>query len=156
MSEVLFYHLTQTPLEKTLPELLEKSLERGWQVFVRTTTDERMKFLDDILWSYHDDRFLPHSIDGAGDETLQPILISKSEEVSNAADILMLVDGAGFEIDDVEKFKRICLLFDGNDAVATDAARADWKRISEANIPAKYWAQDSGRWVQKAESKPSD
>ena len=36
MTEVLFYHLQGTTLEKVLPPLLEKSLERGWRVAVQT------------------------------------------------------------------------------------------------------------------------
>ncbi|HWU99585.1 MAG TPA: DNA polymerase III subunit chi, partial [Devosia sp.] len=31
MSEILFYHLETQPLERVLPLLLEKSLERGWR-----------------------------------------------------------------------------------------------------------------------------
>ena len=32
MAEVLFYHLTSSPLEASLPEMLERSLARGWRV----------------------------------------------------------------------------------------------------------------------------
>ncbi|HEX4297004.1 MAG TPA: DNA polymerase III subunit chi, partial [Devosia sp.] len=31
MSEILFYHLEAQPLERALPLLLEKTLERGWR-----------------------------------------------------------------------------------------------------------------------------
>ncbi|MEA2951567.1 MAG: polymerase subunit chi, partial [Alphaproteobacteria bacterium] len=31
MTEMLFYHLQRQPLDKVLPTLLEKSLERGWR-----------------------------------------------------------------------------------------------------------------------------
>ena len=34
MTEILFYHLEAQPLEKVLPVLLEKSLERGWSAIV--------------------------------------------------------------------------------------------------------------------------
>ncbi len=151
MAEVLFYHLTQTPLEKTLPDLLEKSLQRGWRVVVQTGAKDRLKFLDDILWSYRDDAFLPH---GTGDEDAahQPILLTDKAEAQNAADVLMLVDGAALDVARAGDFDRVCLLFDGNDAAATDAARADWKAVTTANLPAKYWAQEGGRWVQKAAS----
>ena len=31
MTEIRFYHLTRKTLEQVLPELLEKTLARGWQ-----------------------------------------------------------------------------------------------------------------------------
>lgn len=41
MSEVLFYHLTESKLEDALPPLLDKSLERGWRVVVQAGDAER-------------------------------------------------------------------------------------------------------------------
>ena len=35
MTEVLFYHLEQQPLERVLPSLLERTLERGWRAVVQ-------------------------------------------------------------------------------------------------------------------------
>ena len=43
-----------------LPELLEKSYERGWRVVVQAASDERVDALDAHLWTYRDDNFLPH------------------------------------------------------------------------------------------------
>ena len=37
MGEIRFYHLTERPLERVLPVMLERSLERGWRVVVRGT-----------------------------------------------------------------------------------------------------------------------
>lgn len=152
MVEILFYHLTQTPLEKTLPGLLEKSLQRGWRVVVQTGDPARLEFLDNILWSYRDDAFLPHAVEGGEDVELQPIYLTQSADTPNGADVLMLVDGATLDVERAAEFSRVCLLFDGNDATATEAARTDWKAVTTAELPAKYWAQDGGRWSQKAES----
>ena len=63
MAEVLFYHLQQQPLEAVLPTLLQKSLERGWRAVVQVTTEERMSALDDHLWTFADESFLPHGTD---------------------------------------------------------------------------------------------
>ena len=35
MAELWFYHLERTELEKALPPLLEKCLQRGWRALVR-------------------------------------------------------------------------------------------------------------------------
>lgn len=49
MTEILFYHLTESKLEDALPPLLEKSLERGWKVAIQTVDEERRDFLDTHL-----------------------------------------------------------------------------------------------------------
>ena len=54
MAEVLFYRLSESPVEATLPGLIERSLERGWRVLVRVGTDAGLAFLDDQLHR-HDD-----------------------------------------------------------------------------------------------------
>ena len=43
MTEAVFYHLLRKPLEKALPELLEKSYERGWRVVVQAGSDDPAK-----------------------------------------------------------------------------------------------------------------
>ncbi len=154
MAEVLFYHLTQTPLERMLPELLEKSLQRGWRVLVKGGDSARLDFLNAALWTYRDDAFLPH---GTADDPMpadQPVYLTTTDEEPNSADILMLVDGATYPTQNMTKFTRVCLLFDGNDVDAVTAARADWKAVTAAKYPAKYWAQQDGSWAQKAENLP--
>ena len=60
MTEVLFYHLQNQPLEQVLPGLLEKCLERNWRAVVQLGSEERRDALDAHLWTYRDDGFLPH------------------------------------------------------------------------------------------------
>jgi DNA polymerase-3 subunit chi len=45
---------------------------------------------------------------------------------------------------------RTCLLFDGGDERALATARDDWRAVRAAGLPAAYWAQERGRWVEKA------
>ena len=65
MPDVLFYHLQRQPLEAVLPTLLQKTRERGWRAVVQATTDERMTALDDHLWTFTDDSFLPTAPTGS-------------------------------------------------------------------------------------------
>jgi len=41
----LFYHLERQPLERVLPVLLEKSLERSWRCVVQAASRERVEAL---------------------------------------------------------------------------------------------------------------
>ncbi|HTM77926.1 MAG TPA: DNA polymerase III subunit chi, partial [Devosia sp.] len=41
MVDILFYHLEQRPLEAVIPQLLEKTLERGWRAVIEVGSSER-------------------------------------------------------------------------------------------------------------------
>lgn len=151
MSEVLFYHLAERPLEQVLPEILEKSLQRGWTVAVKGTARARLDMLDAQLWTYREDSFLPHGRETDANAALQPILLTTTE-LSNDPQILILVDGARPELSAIDRFQRVCILFDGNDPDRLAEAREDWKVMAKAGAKAIYWAQDGGKWVKKAES----
>ena len=152
MAEVLFYHLTATPLDRTLPDLLEKSLARGWRVLLRCGTQDGLAALDRALWGYRDDSFLPHGPATTADPERQPVLLTLGAENANAAEVLMLVEGATATVAEMSGFLRVCLLFDGGDAAAVEAARARWREVTAAGLAAVYWAQEDARWVRKAAS----
>lgn len=94
MAEILFYHLESQPLERVLPVLLEKSLERGWNVVVEIASEERAALLDDMLWTYRDDSFLPHALAGGDTDHLQRILITTRPHNPNKAEVRFFVDRA--------------------------------------------------------------
>jgi len=78
VTEVLFYHLEHQPLERVLPVLLERTLERGWRAVVQCGSAERLDALDSGLWTYRDDSFLPHGMAEDGPGELQPIYLTAS------------------------------------------------------------------------------
>jgi len=49
MTEIGFYHLQRSPLERALPKLLEKVLEAGKRAVVVARSDERVEQLNGIL-----------------------------------------------------------------------------------------------------------
>lgn len=150
MPEVLFYHLTTSPLEATLPDLLERSLARGWRVVLRCGTAAGMAAIDAALWTWRDDAFLPHGTAAMGHSARQPIYLTTGRENPNNATVLMLVDGARLDPAELPAFTRICLIFDGHDPAVLAGAREDWKAVRTTGLPARYWAQDGGRWVEKS------
>ena len=149
MSEILFYHLQRQPLERVLPELLEKCLERGWRTVVQLGSEERCEALDAHLWTYRDDAFLPHGTKKDGSPSAQPIWLTTAPDNPNGATVRFLADGA--EPLDPTGYDRLVLLFDGNDPDAVDRARAAWASVKAGGHAATYWQQsDQGRWEQKA------
>lgn len=149
MAEIWFYHLTRQPLERVLPPLLEKSLERGWRAVVQTSSEERLRALDDLLWTYSEESFLAHGTAHDGDPALQPVYLTAGAENPNGARIRFFVDGAAVEPH--EGYERTILLFDGNDAQGLAEARAQWKALKAAGHALAYWRQsDAGGWEKQA------
>ncbi|NBC97226.1 MAG: DNA polymerase III subunit chi [Deinococcus-Thermus bacterium] len=148
MTEVRFYHLQRTTLERALPELLEKCLGRGWRAVVLTASAERCEALTQQLWTYGDSSFLPHGNAKDGEAARQPIWLTDSDENPNGASVLFLT--GGMETADPGAYDLVCDLFDGNDGEAVAAARRRWKAVREAGHALAYWQQsEQGRWEQK-------
>jgi DNA polymerase-3 subunit chi len=149
MTEVLFYHLDRQPLERVLPELLEKCLDRGWRTVVQVGSEERRDALDAHLWSYRDEAFLPHGTVKDGNAEGQPVWLTAGDDNPNHATVRFLADGA--DLPDPAGYARVVMLFDGQDPDAVDRARAAWKTAKAAGHDATYWQQsERGRWEKKA------
>jgi DNA polymerase III subunit chi len=148
MTELLFYHLQNQPIERVLPNLLERSLERGWRVVVQCASEERVEALDAHLWVFRDDSFLPHGShkDSPAD---QPILLTTKDDNPNRANVRFLLDSAPMP-EDAAGYERIVVVFDGGDPDAVALARERWKAAKAAGFAVTYWqADEHGRWSRK-------
>jgi DNA polymerase III subunit chi len=149
MTEVLFYHLQQQPIEKVLPNLLERSLARGWKVIVQASSDDRVDALDAHLWTFSDDSFLPHATERDANAGEQPILLTANNTNPNGATVRFLIDGAPIP-DDATTYQRLVLLFDGDDVEAVAASRERWTLAKGQGFDVTYWQTDEqGRWQRK-------
>jgi DNA polymerase-3 subunit chi len=149
MPEVLFYQLESRPLESALPDLLQRSLARGWRVVVQIGSDERLAALNAHLWIYDDASFLPHGAASDGNAAEQPIFLTTGDDNPNGAAVRFLVDGA--ETADFSGYERVVFLFDAADSEALTRAREAWKAARAAGADATYWRQDeNGRWTKQA------
>lgn len=147
--EFWFYHLERSGLDRILPELLEKTLARGWRAIVRAPSAERVDQLDGLLWTFRDDSFLPHGIDGEPLAERQPVLITQKGGNPNRAAALFVIDGA--ETGDLSGFERCVLIFDGGEAAEVEAARTTWTRLKAEGQAVTYWRQgETGGWRKQA------
>lgn len=149
MTDVLFYHLEHQPLERVLPALVEKTLERGWRAVVQAGSEERVDAIDTLLWTYREESFLPHGTKRDGDPALQPVFLTTGDDNPNGATVRFLVDGA--EASELTVYARVVFLFDGRDDGAASQARAQWKIAKQKGCEVTYWQQSpEGRWEKKA------
>jgi DNA polymerase-3 subunit chi len=149
MTEVLFYHLTESKLEDALPPLVDKSVERGWRVAIQLKEPARRDALDAHLWTYREESFLPHGTDESEQAANQPVLLTVTGDNANQATVRFIVDGAEPPVADT--YERIVFMFDGYDQEQLEGARAQWKKLKGDGHALTYWQQSpEGRWVKKA------
>lgn len=151
MTRIDFYHLQKAPLEQVLPKLCEKAYSTGKRIKILLGNAERVEFINSLLWTYSEESFLPHGSKRDGFAEEQPIFISADETNENNAVLLILADGAQLDVTKLDAYERILNIFDGNDEIALNNARAYWKEIKALGGELHYWQQNAnGSFEQKA------
>jgi DNA polymerase-3 subunit chi len=145
--QVDFYHLSHTPIERVLPQIAEKVIESGGRLLVVAGEAAARGKLDQALWTYKPEGFLPHAQAGGAEDARQPVLIAETPEAANSARNVALADGVWR--DEALEFDRAFHFFD-EDAIVE--ARAAWKALAEREgVERRYWKQDeNGRWEKAA------
>jgi DNA polymerase-3 subunit chi len=136
-----FYHLSASPLERVLPAICEKLLTSGDRLLVVAEGDLLAR-IDESLWSYSADSFLPHGTQSAA---AQPILLSAEALPANGARNVALADGIWREA--ALDFERVFYFFD---SAHLDEARGAWRALkTRSEAEPRYWKQgEAGKWVQ--------
>jgi DNA polymerase III subunit chi len=140
-----FYHLTRSPVEGVLPMLAEKTVAAGGRLLVVAESGERLDRLDEALWTFRANSFLPHARSDGGEDSAQPILLHTTVEPVNMARTIALADG---------KWRNEALAFDRALFLFTpeviDDARGAWRRLGESgHVERHYWKQtEGGKWVE--------
>lgn len=148
MAEIWFYHLERQTLDQVLPNLLERTLERGWRAVVQAGSKEHLEAIDNLLWTYRDDSFLPHGLKRDGDPALQPVFLTEGDTNPNNSNIRFLVEGA--DLVAADEYERLIYLFDGANEDALTRARQAWKQVKATDHQATYWRQsDAGKWEKQ-------
>ncbi len=138
----VFCDLDGAPLALGLGQLLETALAEGRRACVRLGQPERLSMLDQGLWTFRNDSFLPH--DSEGDPAEQPVWLTPEGGNPNGADLLVVVDDAG--MDDRGAFAETVYLFDRRDPAMRDIARDRFAALRAEGRPPPYRRFGPGGW----------
>jgi DNA polymerase-3 subunit chi len=88
MTRIDFYQIEsdEAPLLFTC-RLIEKAYRQGRRIYIHTASAEQSIELDELLWSFRSDRFIPHVLQTASD--LSPIKIGNDHEPEEHQDVLI-------------------------------------------------------------------
>lgn len=69
--------------------LLEKAYAKGHKVFVLCNNKHDAELLDELLWTFKEESFIPHNLQGEGPEPPPPIQVGYEGEPRGFNDILL-------------------------------------------------------------------
>jgi DNA polymerase-3 subunit chi len=113
-------------------KLTEKAYKQGHQVYINTASDQQLRQLDDLLWTFRDGSFLPHGRYCAEEQGKQPILLGHAVEPDGPGDVLVNLanDIPAF----FSRFNRVAELVSDDDTVR-EAARARYRFYKDRGYP---------------------
>jgi DNA polymerase III subunit chi len=92
MPKIDFYILSDTTPNAHLHfacRLIEKAYKNRHRIYIHTDNKTDAHTLDELLWTYRDDSFLPHNLYGEGPEPAPPIQIGFDVIPEKHRDILI-------------------------------------------------------------------
>ncbi len=92
MTKVDFYLIKENSFTagfNFICRLLEKAYQQKHAVYVQTSNEETAKTIDDLLWTFREDAFIPHNLAGQSEIKQSPILIGHAQAPEKPHDILV-------------------------------------------------------------------
>ena len=87
-----FYVLNETNIDARYPyacRVIDKAYQRGHKVYVNCTDKTEAHLLDEMLWTFRDDSFIPHNLHGEGPTPPPPVQLGFDVEPDGFRDILI-------------------------------------------------------------------
>lgn len=146
---VRFYQLDRGSVERTWASLLERIHANNLRACLVASNPEQAARLDDYLWTFSPDSFLPHGSCNGPEAADHPLIICMEPKDGNGATVLVLVHG-GF----VETFAQFDMVLDFVTDLTPEglqASRERYRKYRELGCCMEYWVRtrDSG-WQLKS------
>jgi len=93
MTRVGFYVVKSTEAQQRLlvaARLAGKAFQAGHRVYIHTDSEHQAVQMDELLWSFRPGSFVPHGLNGSGDDDL--VAIGWQADVGNHDDLLINMD----------------------------------------------------------------
>lgn len=92
MPKIDFYLMIESGLTSRLQlacRLIEKAFKQQHRIYLHMMSQRDAHTLDELLWTYREDSFLPHNLYGEGPEPAPPIQIGYNATPEKHRDILI-------------------------------------------------------------------
>jgi len=127
MPKIDFYLIPTTNEKERLAvacRLVEKIYKQQRRIYIHTDNETAAHHMDELLWTYRNDSFLPHHLVGEGPEPAPPIQIGYHITPHRHLDVLMNLNACAPEF--YHQFSRVLELI-SHDPDITAAGRERYK-----------------------------
>jgi len=71
--------------------LIEKAYQTQHRVFVYCESQKQAEYIDELLWTFKDESFIPHNLQGEGPMPPPPVQIGYTGDAQGFSDILLVL-----------------------------------------------------------------
>lgn len=138
-TRVDFYLLQGTSpqsIQQFCCRLAEKAWKLGNTIFIRTENEQQAQHLDNLMWTYSDDSFLPHAMEENNTQkTDTPIIIGSKTEPASAFDLM--INLANDTPEHCNRYTRIAEIINEDETIKTQG-RLRYSQYDENQYPLNH------------------
>ena len=147
LEKAFFYNATRREILNDIAILTEKLYKKNNHILLYCADQETVDTLDEYLWSYREDSFIPHSKKNNEKKLFYPILITNEILNEHEHNILLVLNGVLIKETDWTKFNKVYYFFDEQNLEEKENARSMWKSFSSLEIDCRYWVNKENKWI---------
>ena len=137
MTEVIFVEVTAIRMEMRACEIAERNYLAGIPLQIITANQEQAARLDELLWSFKPDSFVPHGLlTGDRNEPSQPVVITDIQERLPQIKSLLMMDYCPVEL--VKRFSQAIHLVVIDNKERLEASRGYWTQLRDAGFTMRH------------------
>ena len=137
ITEVIFVEVTASRMEMRACELAGHTYAQGDRLQIIAIDEEQAARLDDLLWTYKPDNFVPHGLwKGMGCESDQSVIITTRKERLPGTTSLLTMDYCPVKI--VRQFSKVIHVVVVDNQERLEASRLYWTQLKEAGFALRH------------------
>ena len=137
MPEVLFVEVNANQMEARACEIAERIYAQGNRLQIIAADEEQAARMDDLLWTYSPDSFVPHGIwKGFDNEIAQPVVITSRQEWVEGIEYLLMLDYCELEV--LRRFSRAVHMVVNDSRERLETSRRYWTQLKEAGFSLRH------------------
>ncbi|WP_333947437.1 DNA polymerase III subunit chi [Candidatus Liberibacter brunswickensis] len=122
--------------------MLQKYYQEGNRISVQFRSEIIRDELNEFLWMFKEDSFLPHGVD-VGDEgvfsCLQPVLLTVNSSNVNASTVRFFVDKAHFDIEYLDLYQKLVFVMCSDDDESIKWGRLNWVNLKKRGYKLDFY-----------------
>jgi len=137
VTEVIFVEATASRMEMRACEIAEHTYAQGDRLQIIAIDEEQAARLDDLLWTYKSDNFVPHGLWKSMDiESAQPVVITTHKERVPGITSLLTMHYSPVEM--VQQFSRVFHVVVVDNQERLEASRRYWTLLKDAGFSLRH------------------